>query len=300
LSFGVEDTGPGIAPEEQGTLFEPFVQSRHTTQEGTGLGLTISRQFAQLLGGEITLSSQFQHGSTFKLTLPIEVADPSACYQTTRHPIVGLAPDQPEYRILIVEDNWANRRLLVELLQPTGFQVQVAVNGQEAIEMWKQWHPHLIWMDLQMPIMTGWEATRLIRQQAQESAQPIIIALTASVFESDRAQILATGCNDCVHKPFQDQVILDKIGQYLGAHYLYAEAEPTGDRSPAPFDLSAESLAVMPADWRQRLCQAATHLDKGQVLKLIEQIPTEHSSLAQALHQCVSNYDFELILHLNL
>jgi hypothetical protein len=174
LWFEVEDTGPGINPSELDRLFEPFVQTEtgRRSQEGTGLGLPISRQFVHLMGGELTVQSQLGKGSIFRFHIPtqqVEEAPPQLELADRR--VIGLAPGQPQYRILVVEDNWANRQLLVDLLVLIGFEVQTATNGQEAIEMWRTWLPHLIWMDIRMPLLDGYEATQRIRDRLLSPAR---------------------------------------------------------------------------------------------------------------------------------
>ncbi|MEM9276779.1 MAG: ATP-binding protein, partial [Cyanobacteria bacterium P01_F01_bin.143] len=192
LLFNVIDTGMGIAKTEISSLFESFVQTTSgiKSQQGTGLGLAISRKFAQLMGGNITVTSEVNQGSTFSVTLPVEsVAEVAVKLRDTRR-VIGLAPDQPSYRILIVEDRWENRLLLRNLLDTLGFEIREADNGQEGITVWQEWHPHLIFMDMQMPIMNGLTATEYIKNHDLNS-ETIIIALTANVFMKQRSEILA-------------------------------------------------------------------------------------------------------------
>ncbi|HBL61055.1 MAG TPA: hybrid sensor histidine kinase/response regulator, partial [Cyanobacteria bacterium UBA8803] len=142
ILFEVSDTGSGIAAQEIDSLFEAFIQTAtgRQSQQGTGLGLPISRSFVQLLGGRITVKSTLGQGTTFAFDIPLKHAC-SIDIQATRPSgqVIGLAPDQGEYRILVVEDNWANRLLLVKLLTTIGFQVREAENGQQAIEAWSSW-----------------------------------------------------------------------------------------------------------------------------------------------------------------
>ncbi|WP_088889015.1 PAS domain S-box protein [Leptolyngbya ohadii] len=165
LTFAVEDTGMGIDPREIDAVFEPFIQSeKRQSQEGTGLGLPISRQFVHLMGGDLEVYSTLEVGSTFTFTIPVHVAESSdAPALPLLRPILSIAEGQPPFRILVVEDQEANRHLLVQLLQSVGFEVQSAVNGQEAIALWESWQPQLIWMDMRMPVMDGYTATRQIR-----------------------------------------------------------------------------------------------------------------------------------------
>ena len=167
LTFDVSDTGPGIASQDLPHLFQPFIQSSagQHAPEGTGLGLAISRQFVELMGGQIGVDNTSDKGVTFTFSMQAQRAKPIdlAPARPARR-VVGLAPHHPPCRILIVEDRWENRRLLINLLQPLGFDVREAQNGQEAIAQWQTWQPHLIWMDMRMPVIDGYEATRQIRK----------------------------------------------------------------------------------------------------------------------------------------
>ncbi len=332
LHFRVMDTGAGIAPEELAHLFNAFTQTEtgRRSGEGVGLGLTISRQFAQLMGGEITVQSQPGQGSIFTLTMPLRLPQselhlyqrPSDGLAQGLHSlpsIVGLAPDQPTYRILIVDDSSDTRKILTHILSPLGFEVKEAVNGQAAIALWESWHPHLIWMDMQMPIMDGYEATRWIREQEQSrSRQPIadpttkIIALTASALESQRQAALAAGCNDFISKPFQRITILEKLAEHLNLHYAYEnsqlDAAPENSLEISPVDprdttqtpplLDAAALNRMPPSWLRDLHKAASRLSSSQCLQLTQQIPPTEATLRQQLLNLIDNFRFDSILEL--
>ena len=226
LKFEVEDTGQGISAEEISTLFDPFVQTQTGRQsmEGTGLGLPISRQYVRLMGGDITVWSTPNKGSIFTFDIKINPASFSdiEATKTRSQQVIGIEPDQANFRILVVEDSTVNRLLLVKILRPLGFEVKEASNGEEAIALWQSWQPHLIWMDIQMPIIDGYEATRAIKQMPNGN-ETIIIALTASAFEEQREAILRAGCDDFVRKPFRAEVLLEKISLHLGVRYVYEE-----------------------------------------------------------------------------
>ena len=188
LEFEVADTGEGIPAAYLEKIFEAFEQTElgRLSAEGTGLGLSISRKFVQLMGGKITVSSNLGEGSIFRVCLPVNVPKSQVMLKRSlERTVIGLAPDQPEYRILVVEDRWESRYLLVKLLETLGFQVREAENGAEAIAIWEQWQPQLIWMDMRMPIMDGYEATRQIKSHLKGQAT-IIIALTASALEEEK------------------------------------------------------------------------------------------------------------------
>lgn len=224
LQFEVEDTGPGISVEEIENLFEPFAQTEtgRKSQEGSGLGLPISRKFVKLMGGDIRVTSTVGLGTSFNFHIQVKSAESSEIKLAKfEHRIIGLAAGQPNCRILVVEDKWANRQLLVQLLLPLGFEVKEATNGQEAIALLETWSPDLIWMDMRMPLMDGYTATQQIRAKNWHKP-PIIIALTANAFEEERSIALSVGCDDFVRKPFQENIILEKIAEYLGVQYTYA------------------------------------------------------------------------------
>ena len=163
LDFSISDTGKGISPTELNKLFEAFSQteSGRESQEGTGLGLVISRQFVQLMGGDITVESELGKGTTFNFSIQVKLGQETINNENSlEQKVLGLAPNQPTYKILTVDDKPINCQLLMRLLEPLGFEVKLASNGQEAIEIWEEWQPNLIFMDMRMPIMDGYEATK--------------------------------------------------------------------------------------------------------------------------------------------
>ncbi|WP_413162784.1 ATP-binding protein [Capilliphycus salinus ALCB114379] len=303
LKFEVEDTGPGIFPEELESLFEAFVQTeagRHS-QQGTGLGLAITRQFVQLMGGEIGVDSVVNQGTIFKFEIPLKVSHTGSLpLKNADKQVIGIAPEQLKYRILIVEDKWENRQLLRRLIEPIGFQVKMAENGEEGIKIWENWQPHLIWMDMRMPVMDGYEATRYIKGTARGQAT-VIIALTASAFEEKRSLVLSAGCDDYVRKPFQEAVIFEKMATYLGVRYLYAEAEEysSSQDSISPELLTPETLKLMSKEWIIKLHQAATEADDSQILELLDKIPNDAALIRQTLADFINNLRFEKIIEIS-
>ncbi|MGC9400091.1 MAG: GAF domain-containing protein [Anaerolineae bacterium] len=308
LCFEVEDTGPGIAAEELERLFEPFVQTKsgQIVQEGTGLGLPISREFVHLMGGNISVDSTVGQGSTFCFCVRVDLVSEQDVRQTqASREVVGLEPGQPSYRLLVVEDKWANRKLLVRLLEPLGFEVREATNGQEALEIWEHWDPHLIWMDMRMPVMDGHEATQRIKATTKGQAT-VIIALTASAFERERRLILSEGCDDFVRKPFRKEEIYDRLAEHLGVRFIYAEeqAESRPDLEPEDAEalLTPEALADLPSAEREALHAAAMQADADRLFELIKSLAArdDHngSQLAAALESLVRNFRFDIIMDL--
>lgn len=225
LHFEIQDTGYGIAPDELDRLFQPFSQTTSGIRscEGTGLGLPITQKSVQLMGGDIHVSSQLGQGSVFafKIVVSRVRATPATSSQPDFCKVTQLAPNQPRYRILVVDDAPTNRLILMRLLGSLGFEMREAENGQDAIAIWQNWQPHLIWMDIRMPIMDGYEATHYIKALPQGHVTTVI-ALTASAFEEQRQQILSAGCDDFVRKPFRVAEVLEKLAKHLGVRYLYS------------------------------------------------------------------------------
>ncbi len=318
LRFTVEDTGPGIAEDEQKTLFTAFSQTRTglQSQEGTGLGLSISRKFVQLMGGDLQVRSYVGIGSSFSFAMPIKPPEPSPLdNQPDSRLVIGMQEGQPSYRILVVDDQWDNRYLLVKLLKPMGFAVEEASTGLEAIELVKTWEPHLIWMDVRLPGMDGHETTRRIRALPGGTTIPII-ALTASTYEGVEHMLQEAGYDDFLRKPVRDSELFEMIHKHLGVQYVYQEMQGDSSRRRTPgataddtdrfglpeerLDLSnqaltPETLCTMPEQWVQDLHMAATLGDIDKLYRLIEQIRPHHRSLAETLTNIVGMFQFEQI-----
>lgn len=300
LIFEVEDSGHGIAEHEMEALFKPFTQteSGRNSHEGTGLGLTISQTFVQLMGGNLSVASQLHQGTTVTFDLPIQVVGQIQTVPTSSEQVIGLVPHQPQYRILVVDDTWESRHLMVQLLECVGFQVRQAEDGQVAIQQWQTWHPHLIWMDLQMPDVNGYEAVQQIRAAQQE--QPIIIALTANAFQETRAQALQVGCDDFMRKPFQTHEIFEMMARHLEIRYLYqAQSNLPSTAVPEPLQgskLTPEAFSSLPPDLRHQLQEAAIRLDEQQMLQLTTQI--QDPDLRATVEHLVETFQFDQLAQL--
>lgn len=296
LVIEVEDTGIGISKEDQPRIFEPFVQlGRAGSQKGTGLGLPITRQYVELMGGTISVRSTPGQGSTFHVELPAQLTSEAAVMniETEKRRALALAPGQPEYRILIVEDQIDNQLLLKKLLEAVGFSVRVANNGLESIEIFTFWQPQFIWMDRQMPIMDGLEATRRIR--ALEGGQDTIIAATtASVFDEQREEMLRAGMDDFVRKPFRPEDIFNCMAKHLGVSYIYKETIEPDKEVPVP--ISPEILATLPASLRQELADAIIRLNIQKIEEAIRRITDQDAQLGMALTSYAASYDYTAIL----
>ncbi|BAP54797.1 ATPase [Thioploca ingrica] len=299
ICFEIKDSGIGMSDEELDTLFKTFVQTQAgiKTKEGAGLGLAISQKLVQLMGGEIEVSSEIGKGTLFKFSITVqELEESHLANSTVTRRVIALEPGQPHYRILIVDDNKFNRQLLVKRLNPLGFELQEAMNGLEALEIVPRFQPHLIWMDLQMPVMDGYEATKRIKASTQ-GATTVIIAITASVLEKEQAQALAAGCDDFVGKPFQEKAIFDMMNKYLGVRYVYKESDII-TKPPSVITLTPATLANLPTDWKKAVNAAAERADAALILKLVAQIQDEHADLAKSIVALVENFEFEQLISL--
>lgn len=298
IRFAVEDTGAGIAEEDLSKVFEVFTQTEvgRNSQEGTGLGLPISRKFVQLMGGDITIKSKVSQGSIFSFDIQakvVSVSDIEIEQRTNNRHVIALQPGQQRYRILVVDDRPINRLLVIKLLQPLGFDLKEAANGKEAIEIWDDWKPHLIWMDMRMPVMDGYEATQYIKSRIKGNATAII-ALTASVLEEEKAVILSAGCDDFIRKPFRESVIFEAMAKHLGVKYIYEEESQTAIATNSK-PLMVEELQIMPTSWIDELYQASVDLDDDLILELIAQIPSENNLLIEKLTYLVENFQLKKI-----
>jgi two-component system, sensor histidine kinase len=297
LRFEVKDSGIGIRAEDLQRLFKPFVQlaNQPATTVGTGLGLAICKQYVELMGGTIGVSGEWGKGSVFHFEIPVAVLPVEAIPAAPRHGrCLGPVAGQPRYRLLIAEDQPENRLLLRKLLDPLGFEVREAVDGQEAVDLFDAWRPHLIFMDIRMPVMDGLQATRRIKA-SDAGAQTRIVAVTAHALEEERNMILAAGCDGFIRKPYTQADILEALTRHLGVRFIYADEE-----TPAAGEVSldAAALAGLPGELMNGLEQALTRLDVDAVSRAIEEMRSYNSSVAAALTAEARNLQFGRILQL--
>ncbi|WP_088889018.1 PAS domain S-box protein [Leptolyngbya ohadii] len=341
LQVEVIDTGVGIAPAELDLIFEAFSQANagRLSMEGTGLGLTMSRKLVQLMDGELTVESGLGQGSCFRFQIPVQCVNVQKRVPAAPdRPIIGLLPGQLNYRILVVDNQLTNRQLLARLLSRVGLEVREAASGPEAIQQWQTWRPHLIWMDIQMNDMSGYEATRQIRflerergiggageqgageqgageqgsrvtidrRNPQPTHPPIypstkIIALTAQAYQEDRDRALASGFTDFMTKPFEAAAIFQQMATHLGLQYQYGETiqETIAPTATQLPSLQPGDLQVMPPEWIAALYRAALNCSLSDVERLIADIPPHYSLLIQVLQQLSYHYEFEAMMHLS-
>lgn len=291
LSLAVEDTGSGISEEDQSHIFDAFQQSRHHYHAGgTGLGLSISRALIELMGGQLSVSSQLGQGSCFRCDFPVEEAETRSDSRTeASEAIIGLPPRSPPWRILVVDDRKDNRDLLRDLLQPLGFEVIEASNGQEAVSAFAEHPTDAVLMDIRMPVMDGFEATQQIR--ATEAGRTVpIIAVTASVCADDQQRMLGSGVDHYLRKPLQLNELLAALGQTLKLDYCYADAPDSLPSTP----LTATTLAALglPPELMTALRQALSAGDMHQFATLLTQVADTDETVAHQLGQLAHDYDY--------
>ncbi|MES9898376.1 MAG: ATP-binding protein [Sedimenticola sp.] len=301
LQIEIEDSGPGIPPEQLEHIFEPFVQAGHssTAVKGTGLGLAITKLYLELMGDDIRVESTVGKGTLFQVEFPVALAEADGVksVSATLPEVTGLEPGQTEWRILVVEDNPENRLLLISLLNQAGFKVQEAENGEEAVSQFKQWQPHFIWMDIRMPVLDGFGATTQIRA-LPGGDQVKIVAITASAFKEQRKSILDAGCDEVLHKPFQAHEIFDCMKKHLDVSYIYkTAAESASSPVKQPLDMAKEKALVssLPEQLRSDLEEAVTLLDVEASYALIEDVHKVLPELADTLKMYVDEFDFDTL-----
>ncbi len=327
IYFEVQDTGIGLTPAEIEEIFSPFTQTEagQLTPGGTGLGLTISQQFAQLLGGYIQVQSTPKLGSCFRVVLPAFVMSApevkSKTWDQTRAQLTQLAP----CRLLVAEDQPENRYLLEQLLTIPNLTLKQVEDGQACLDLWQRWQPHIILMDLSMPVMDGYETTRRIKATIQGQTT-VVIAVTSYAFEENRRAAIEAGCDDFIRKPIQVEQLLHKLIQHHGGTTVSPPASiaPTLDSDPThdcdsptaavpllsqnetepPLDLSLESGLAdrhggpLTSEWMKQLQQAAYTCNDEQVIAVIANLPDEQAALRQRLTRLAEGFQFETLIQL--
>jgi PAS domain S-box-containing protein len=300
LVTDIQDTGPGIEKDDLNRLFDKFVQTAQGIRAGgTGLGLAISREFARLLGGDVTVTSEAGSGSSFRFELPLVEGDGANIQDNIglRH-ITAIKPGTGPWRILVVDDQLDSRALLVKILSSVGFETYEAANGEEAITAFAQLRPAAVLMDLRMPHMDGFESTRKIKQSEQGRTTPII-AVSASTFEEDRKRALDGGMDDFVGKPFHDVEILEKLGDQLHIEYLYVDDLQTPVPVPLPIgmaDWTPSALSSAPAQLLDELRTATVAAEYDKALEIVRDLALTAPAAAEELRRLVRGFDYQGVM----
>jgi len=286
LAFAVIDNGPGIAPEDQARIFEPFIQAEGPgAKEGTGLGLTISREFVQLMGGTLTLQSTPGAGATFTFSVEVQVTDEAPAAGQDE---VTALPPQQRRRILVADDNADGCTLLESLLKPLGFEVAVVGDGAQALAMVDVWQPDLVFMDWRMPALDGLSATRRIRAN-RDGPQPRIVMLTASAFTEQREEALAAGADEFMRKPVDQEELYAVLEQQLDLRFVRRHH---GARPAAPEPLAREDLQQLDADLRRELKTALQELNLARVAALLAPLPSALAGVVGRIEHMIQLHQY--------
>ena len=286
LAFAVIDNGPGIAEEDQARIFEPFIQADGPgAKEGTGLGLTISREFVQLMGGTLTLQSVLGGGATFSFTLAVQVTNEAPA--TGEDEVTPLEPQQRR-RILVADDNADGCTLLESLLKPLGFEVAMVGDGAQALAMVDVWQPDLVFMDWRMPALDGLSATRQIRAN-RDGPQPRIVMLTASAFAEEREEALNAGADEFMRKPVEQEQLYAVLEQQLDLQFVRRHH---GARPAAPQPLAREDLLHLDPALREELKTALQELNLSRVAALLAPLPPELSEVVARIEHMIQLHQY--------
>jgi CheY-like chemotaxis protein len=314
MRFVVEDTGIGIPPEQLAEIFLPFHQIGDPRRrvEGTGLGLSISQKLVQLMGGELKVESTLGQGSVFWLELDLpEVSEAVEVVKADEGNIIGLKEEK--YRVLVVDDNKENRSVLVDLLSPLGFEVAQATDGQDCLNQSLKFQPNVILLDMVMPGIDGFEATRRLRQ-LPTLKEVVVIATSASASNSDQHKCLAAGCNGFISKPVQAEKLLEQLRLHLGLEWVYEKSVGTPTRgvpsresivaparvaSNSPESIPQNSFVAPPLEELTALYELAMMGDiRGiqEQAKRLQQLDEQFEPFAKQLRQLAKGFQEKQIL----
>jgi CheY-like chemotaxis protein len=251
------------------------------------------------MGGDLTIKNTGKQGTIFQFDLQIiALAAPHKDTILGPSQIIGLAPNQPRYRLLVADDSIENRKLLLKLLEPIGFAMKEASNGQESLDIWAQWQPHLIWMDMRMPVLDGREATKQIRATPQGQTT-VIIALSASAFEEERTEVMALGCNDFVRKPFKEEEIFEMLSQHLGVRFItkpLTSSFQSPENEPLQLTRLQTLLDTIPFEVVTNLEKAAELCDMAGIDQAIRAIGHHNAQLAATLADLAADFEYDKLL----
>ena len=299
LVFEVSDTGVGIAQGELEHVFAPFEQTKSgvAAQTGTGLGASISRDFARLLGGELRVTSEQGVGTTFVLELPAELADGSEveALRAREGDVTGLADGQQVPSILVVDDEENNRAVLCSLLGRVGIKPLEAADGAAAIAAYERAHPDLVFMDVKMPLLDGVEATREIRRLDGGRRVPVVL-LSASVFHDDRTSVLRTGADQFIAKPYREAEIWEALEKHLGLAFV-RDAPPPPSSHAAPLLTRAE-VQALGAETVAALRNAVELGYVARIPAILDAAPAGHEQAVRELRRLAAELELDTLMKL--
>ena len=300
VAIAVEDTGPGIEPRNLTRIFDAFDQADSKVRiGGSGLGLAISRSFARLMHGDLVVESTPGKGSVFTFSFEAGAAASGAIPEPVVQPVpTGLDADQPGWKLLIVDDVPTNRDLLDELLSRTGFATRTAASGEEALEVFHEWHPDLVLMDVRMPGMGGLEAVRRLREGGSKAA---IVAITASSLAEAEGEARAAGVDGFLRKPYREGELFAVIGDRLGVRYVYdgstvARPSARADRRAVGGSTLSQRLSELPPALIDQLREAAI-AGRAKRLESLADLAGQYSAAVSAeIRGLARNFQYDVLV----
>ena len=299
IQLTVSDTGHGIPEKSQQTIFQAFEQSENgmRTEGGTGLGLAISRQMARLMGGDIVVESVVGEGSSFYFTFEFQPGDKKEISSKAPERYAKrIAPGHEKIKVLVVDDRKENREIVRLMLEPIGFDLMEAVNGEEAVELFKKWKPRVVLMDVVMPVMNGVEATKQIKA-LEDGANAFILVLSASALDQEREQVLKNGADAFMKKPFKSTELLERIRSHTGIDYEYEETE-TENKPLENKKFDPKSINDLPVETRSKIKEAAVLGKMDELETLVSQVDEIDTCIAAHLRGLVDDFELERIQNL--
>jgi CheY-like chemotaxis protein len=298
LVVEIQDSGTGISESELGKLFRHFEQASAGIKQrsGTGLGLALSRELAMLMGGDITVSSELNTGSVFRFQVEIREGKAEISPMKINKRVIGIDNQLHVYRILVVDDLKENLKVVVDFLRMPGLETLEAINGEDAIVKFEQWNPHLILMDLRMPVMDGYEAIRRIKATSKGENTPIIV-LSASQFEEENVSEISLNIQGYIRKPFRENELFESISKVLGIDYIYEEdltVVVTSDYLNRPETVAAD-LAKLPHQLITRMSEALEGGDFYRLTELIKAMEPDNPELVKHLRGYANNFDYDYL-----
>lgn len=299
LTISVSDTGCGIEETMLEEVFVPFVQNDglKKVEGGTGLGLAISKKLTSLLGGELTVESTLHKGSTFRLSIKVNIAGTLGinAFIQKDEKITGIASKE-KIKVLVVDDIATNRILLNSLLEQVGYDVKDAKNADEAIEISQTFQPDFIWMDIVLGGVNGYEAAKIIKQNAQEYQLnvPVIAALTAHIFDEDREQYDTTSCDYFLSKPFHHNELFSIMKDALNIEYTYATNSIENRDIEMNSDTFLDPSSIDP-DIKEKILEAANRGSRIKIKKLIATFEESLPKHFEYMNTLIQKYEFETI-----
>ena len=292
LKLIVKDSGSGIALEEQKAIFKPFEQAKSSGENkgGTGLGLAICKKYSILMGGDITVTSELGVGSIFEFSfsfLPTEVAHTQEEKKVQK--IASLVPEMVGTKIAIVDDRFENRDILYKKLQPLGFKIKMAENGLEAVELYQNWKPDIVLMDIVMPVMNGVEATKQILNSAKGHDVKIFV-VSASALESEQQEVMDIGATVFIKKPVIFDTLLNELQQKANIKFTYC------NESSVKSEKIVGTTLDVPLLLKAKLINAAEEGDFEKLQELQNELETTTKKSFQFVQDCILEMEFENLI----